>query len=505
MTRSSVRGAWLNALILATVWMTAGVASAHPLGNFTVNRFSALEIGPSSVTVHYVVDMAEIPTFQELSEIDTDGSGQADAAELQEYADGVVADVLDDLRLVADDKELDLGPAAPAAARFSAGQGGLDILRIEITYDAALPSSNLTLDYSDRSFEGRVGWREIIAYGSGGQGIVESSVPSESVSDELRSYPKDLLSSPVSVTNATVEVAPGAAPDGGGKGVVLEDGPSDFAGTWFSSLIERDVSPWFFLLALLLSFAAGALHALGPGHGKTIMAAYLVGAEGRVRDALVVGVAVSVMHTASVIVLGLITLWAARLFPPEAVFPWLSLVSGLVVLALGAWLLTTRLAALRASAHAGHDHGHDHDDQHEHDDHEHDHEHVHHGHDHDHSHGHRHGPGHSHAPPPGASPFSARGMAAVALSGGLLPSPSALVVLLGAVALHRVAFGLVLVAAFSVGLAAALTAVGLLVIKARSYATGRFGARVGGALPILSAALITAVGIALTARAAFSF
>ncbi len=468
--------------------MTGGVSSAHPLGNFTVNRFSALEVRPSSVTIHYVVDMAEIPTFQELSDIDTDDSGEASAVELQAYADGVAADVLADLRLMAGDEPIDLSPAAPAEARLSSGQGGLDVLRIESDFDAALSSSDLTLDYSDLSFEGRVGWHEIIAYGSGGQGVVESSVPSESVSDELRSYPKDLLSSPVAVSSATVQVAPGAPPDGGGDGAVVEDAPTDFAGTWFSSLIERDLSPWFLVVALLLSFAAGALHALGPGHGKTIMAAYLVGAEGRMRDAVVVGVAVSVMHTASVIALGLITLWAARLFPPESVFPWLSLVSGIVVLALGAWLLMTRLTALRASGRADPDHLH--------------------GHDHDHGHGHSHGPhqhAHSHGPPPGTSPFSAKGMAAVALSGGLLPSPSALVVLLGAVALHRVAFGLVLVAAFSVGLAAALTAVGLIVIKARSYATGRFGTRLGGALPILSAALLTAVGILLTARAALSF
>ncbi len=106
---------------------------------------------------------------------------------------------------------------------------------------------------------------------------------------------------------------------------------------------------------------------------------------------------------------------------------------------------------------------------------------------------------------PDAPLWSWKGLAAVALAGGLLPSPTALVVLLGAVALHRVAFGIALVAGFSIGLAAALTAIGILVLRARSFTTNRLGERAGVALPILSAAAIVAVGLYLTARALSSF
>jgi ABC-type nickel/cobalt efflux system permease component RcnA len=245
-------------------------------------------------------------------------------------------------------------------------------------------------------------------------------------------------------------------------------------------LIEHDVSPVFFVLAFGLSLAAGALHALGPGHGKSIMAAYLVGTEGRVRHALAVGTAVSLMHTASVVALGLVILGASQVFTPEVVFPWLSLASGLVVVGLGGWLLRTRTRwsghedLVRAEGH--------HDD------------HSHHHHAHEHAH-------HHHGLSPGIAPTSWKGLGVIALSGGLLPSPSALVVLLGAVALHRVLLGLVLVGVFSVGLAACLSAVGILVIRVRSYASRRLGERVTAVFPVVSAGAILGIGVILTAGA----
>lgn len=231
------------------------------------------------------------------------------------------------------------------------------------------------------------------------------------------------------------------------------------------------------------------------------MAAYLVGAEGRARDALAVGAAVSAMHTLSVVALGLLTLWAASLFPADAVYPWLSLVSGVVVLALGSWLLTVCLRARRARP-----------------------SHVHHHHVHEPSqdrvlvgaggpeltpqHGHDHGFGyHTHSPselPSGVSVTSWRGLTAIALSGGLLPSPSALVVLLGSISLGRVAFGLTLVAAFSIGLAAALTLLGIAVLRGRTFLARRFGERANTLLPIMSAGTIAALGTYLTVTAALN-
>jgi nickel/cobalt transporter (NicO) family protein len=373
------------------------------------------------------------------------------------------------------------------------------------------------ITYSDHNFAGRLGWEEVVARATkGGRGIERSSVPTESISDALRSYPKNLPSEPPAVEGATVTLAPGATGAYAEPVEQLPDAAPDLVGDWFTSLVSHDLSVGFVLLALIVALAAGALHALGPGHGKTIMAAYLVGGEGRARHAVAVGVAVSLMHTVSVIGLGLVTLWASNLFPPETLLPWLSLLSGAVVLGLGLWLVYSRgrtLISSRPSVHTsviepialeqgyalagvpstavGHSQSVTHDPHSQHSPHSHSHS--------THSHGHSH---HDHAPPEGVALFSCRGLAAVGLSGGLLPSPSALVVLLGAVALGRTAFGLVLVAAFSIGLAAALTVVGLLVLKARDAARSRLGARAGAWLPFGSAALIVVVGLVLTGRAA---
>jgi nickel/cobalt exporter len=373
-----------------------------------------------------------------------------------------------------------------AHAELRPGQGGLQTLRIEIELSAPLEPPQTTLTYRDRNYAGRVGWLETIAYPVDGQGIASSTVPSVSVSDELRSYPRDELSSPLRESTARVRVRPGASAS---SPVANPDAaaPADVFGGSFAALVQRDSSPFGAVVAFGLAIGFGALHALGPGHGKSVMAAYLLGASGRARHAVGVGVAVSVMHTASVIALGLLTLWAASVFPPENIYPYLSLVSGIAVLALGGWLLRVRLRARRARVehHRDHDHSHDHAD-------------------HDHHQVHDHGFGaHSHSPSElagGVALTSWRGLTAIGLSGGLLPSPSALVVLLGAIALNRVAFGLTLVAGFSIGLAAALTILGLLVLKARAVAGRRLRPGAMAILPVLSAAAVTFLGLFLTLR-----
>jgi ABC-type nickel/cobalt efflux system permease component RcnA len=481
-------------LTAVIVLLSAGVASAHPLGNFTVNRFSGIEFTRDAVIVHYVVDMAEIPTYQELARLDPSHKEQPSSQRLQSYADSLGRRVETGVHMTADGREVPLSAAGPAAS-LRLGQGGLKIMRIEVTLRGSLPSPTATIHYTDNNFSDRIGWKEIIAYGSDGQGLSSASVPSKSVSDGLRAYPKSMLASPVDVTEASVKLQPGAAlSTGGATGGLTVGSPGAIGGSLaeeFAKLIEHDISPAFLLAALLLALGAGALHALGPGHGKSIMAAYLVGSEGKVRHALIVGIAVSLMHTASVVALGVAILGASKLFAPEVVFPWLSLISALVVLALGSYLLRSRLLARArarsssAAAAGPHDDGHPH----------------HHVHPHDHGHVHPDDHGHSHAPAPGITPTSWKGLGVIALSGGLLPSPSALIVLLAAVALHRIAFGLVLVGVFSVGLAAALTTVGILVIKARGYATRRWGENLTNVLPIFSAAAILLIGMFLTAGA----
>ena len=467
------------ALVVGFVMMVAQPASAHPLGNFTINRFAALELSVERVTIRYALDMAEIPTFQERDRLDPNGDGRTTPDELDAYAKSAALVLRDGLSVTSGGDPVALSVDG-AVARLREGQGGLDVLRLDAVFSSSLPSAAERVEYRDANYARRLGWKEIIARATGDQGIASSTVPTASISDGLRSYPKDMLSSPPDARSAVIALQPGAGQsNGSGEAGSSGEGSGGGLTARFTSLIGRDLSPPFFLFALLVAMGAGALHALGPGHGKSIMAAYLVGTEGRMRHAVAVGIAVSLMHTTSVVVLGLVVLGASRLFTPEAVFPWLSLASGVVVLALGAYLLRARLATRRAALEHSHDHDHDH------------------AHDHDHSHGH----GHSHSHAPAVSPTSWRGLGVIALSGGLLPSPSALVVLLGAVALHRVAFGVVLVAAFSVGLAGALTIVGALVIKARAVATRHFGRRVTVQLPVFSAAAIFAIGAFLTAGA----
>lgn len=500
-------GRWIATALLTwtLVVIAGGSAYAHPLGNFSVNRFSGLEVRLDGVLIHYVVDMAEIPTFQELRRVD--GDGDVDGAELLAHARRVAPGLLDNVDLEANGRPVDLS-LEYAKATLEKGQAGLDVLRIEATFAGSLPSAESRLAYEDRNFRARLGWSEVIAYSAGGQSIASSSVPSRSTSDELRSYPRDLLSSPLDVTSADIEVSPRAhgGSDVNPVGKSSRDLQDPF-GTAFLALVERDPTPTLWFVAVVVAMGVGALHALGPGHGKMVMAAYLVGAEGRLRDALIMGIAVSLMHTASVVVLGIITLWASSLFPPESVYPWLSLTAGVVVMTLGAWLLGARLRARRGLGRSGWakwlgptpgwaSHGH-----------------VHawggHGSDpgpSDQRHSHPHAAGappgtHDHKLPLGTSPISRRGLTAVALGGGLLPSPSALVVLLGAVALDRVLFGTALVAAFSMGLAAALTVVGGLVLRARTVVVGQGGCRAADLLPILAAGAVFVLGMALTARA----
>jgi nickel/cobalt transporter (NicO) family protein len=470
------------ALVATLTIFPAAPAAAHPLGNFSVNLFSEIEVSRDRITVTHVVDMAEIPTFQEYRAIDSDRDRYADRGELRAYAARVSMDLSERLTLFVDEEESRL-IVTDATAEVLPGQGGLDVLRIESTFVSELPSPRASIEYADDNYPDRMGWREIVARGVDGQGIADSTVSSESVTKGLRDYPRAGLSSPVDVTRASLVVTPGARSVTEVAPETPAEGPLDLFASAFSALIEHDLSVGFFGFALVVAMAAGALHALGPGHGKSVMAAYLVGANGRARHAVAVGVAISLMHTASVIVLGLVTLWASSTFPPERVYPYLSLTSGGVVMFMGAWLLWFRLRPRVRADRLDDERAHDH-----------------HPHAHEHAHGgavHHHGP----RPDAGYSPLSWKGLGVLALSGGLLPSPTALVVLLGAIALERVAFGLTLVGAFSVGLAAALALLGVLVLRARGFAERRLGSRPAALLPILSAGAVCLLGVFLTTRA----
>ena len=459
------------------LFASVGAASAHPLGNFTTNVYSGLHVLPGQVRVDYVVDLAEVPTFQAIQDLDVDGDGAPDVAELQTWADERADEWVRQLRLEVDGRPLSLEVVA-ARASLLPGQGGLDLLRFEADLAAEAPNEG-RLTYTDANFDGLVGWREITAVGQDGTALSESSVPVDSVSDALRAYPDDLLSSPLDVREATASFAPGTSEPATvtSSGASASERPGVEGGPFASLLANQGAG--LMLAGVAVAIGLGAWHALLPGHGKTLMAAYMVGSGARVRHAVSVGLAVSVMHTASVLALGSLVLTLERTFRPENLYPWLGLASGLVALGLGAWLLIGRLAAW-SHATATWTQGEHHRD-------------------HNHTHGHGAGQ-HTHDLPPGTDPLSARGLAALALAGGILPAPSALIVMLGAINAHRTGYGLALVIAFSIGLAASLIVIGTGALKAREVMARRLSSTAGRLVPVLSAAAIVGVGVFLSVR-----
>jgi ABC-type nickel/cobalt efflux system permease component RcnA len=471
-----VRRALAALAVVGAFLLLPASASAHPLGNFTVNLYAGIQLTPGEVRVDHVVDMAEIPTVQVTPEIDSDGDGILSDAERSGWAASTAAEVAANLVLTVDGERVAL-EVVSAAVELRPGQGGLDVLRLESTF-AGVASESGDLRFRDENFAGRVGWREVTATGTDGAIILRSSVPARSVTDRLLSYPQDSLSSPLDVREAVVTFEPGVVSAVGRDGGPVFGARPAATGGAFADLAGGGPP---MLLALVLAFAFGALHALGPGHGKTLMAAYLVGAGGRARQAVAVGGAVAVMHTASVLALGLVVLGATELFAPERVYPWLGLSSGLIAFGLGAGLLVSRLGAWGARADRPGDR--DAEDPVDPD-----------GHDH---HGHAHP--HANAVPEGI--LSRRGIAALAVAGGILPSPTALVVLLATIALDRLAYGLGLIAAFSLGLAAALVVVGIVALRAREVVFRRMSSRFANALPVLSASAIAVAGIVLAVRA----
>jgi nickel/cobalt transporter (NicO) family protein len=436
---------------LAALYAPAG-ALAHPLGNFTVNRFASVEASGGSLYVHYVLDLAEIPAFQERKRV---------------RSPGFTADLGRRLRLTVDGRQVPLEPLA-RRVRSRPGAGGLETIRVDAVYRAARSGSRIEL--RDRTYPGRIGWREIVVLARDGARVLTAGVPSTSASDELRAYPDDLLKAPLDVRTATATIEPG---DGRGVPPAISGSTAaEHRGGGFEALVSRgDLSLGVVLVSLLVAAFWGAAHALTPGHGKAIVAGYLVGTRGRPRDAVLLGGIVTVTHTIGVFALGLVTLLLSRFIVPETLYPWLTLVSGLLVVTVGITVLRARLRR-RGSSHHHHHHGHDH---------------HHHGHDHHHDHDHG---------------SERRGLLGVGVAAGLLPCPSALVVLLAAIALHRVGFGLALIVAFSLGLAATITSIGLVAVLARrTFARISLDGPVVRALPAVSALAILGAGVVLTARA----
>ena len=442
-------------LALLTALAVTASAAAHPLGNFTINRYSQLELSGNRAYVLYVLDMAEIPTFQARQ------AGGIDAA-------AYVRRIGTKLELRVDGRRARLVPLRHALA-FPRGAGGLSTTRLEVVFAGPVLRGRTELALRDRNYAGRLGWKEIVVRADRGAALLRSSVPSKSVSDALHAYPKDLLRSPLDVTSARVAARPGGRPGvapalTGGKALQAPDRVADHG---FAALIgKKNLGVGFVLASLFIAFFWGAAHALSPGHGKSIVAAYLVGSRGTPRHAVLLGLTVTVTHTVGVFALGLITLSLSSFVLPNHLYPWLNLVSALLVVGVGLSVLRWRLREWRRAGHE-HRHGHGHHHHHEHD-----------------------------------PALSLRRLLGVGISGGIIPCPTALVVLLAAISLHRVGYGLVLIAAFSAGLAAAMTGIGLLAVTARRvFRRVDFEGGLIRLLPAASALVVLGLGLAMTARA----
>ena len=479
--------------VLAAVRPVA--ASAHPLGNFTTNAAAQVTVGTDRVDVVYALDLAEIPALQAKQRF---GSGGAAA-----YGSSQCAAIASALSVQIGGNAIVLGPAVAKVA-LPPGQGGLSTLRLECQFSSPMKlAGRTTVTIADENFAQRIGWRELSLRGDGVS--VDSALPSESPSDLLRGYPSGAVTSPLRVTSGEGTLAPGGArldtaatatgdPSVTAKTNGLARGNDRLSRSFTSLISHRRLSVPFAFGAVALACLLGAFHAVAPGHGKTLMAAYVVGRRGGTRQVLAIGSTVALAHTAGVVVLGVIVSTSA-VFAPEEAIKWLSVLSGVLLIVVGTAILVRRLRGKGLTAQlqdatqtshlaqrfvkgptvtTTHSHG---------------------G-----------GFAHSHVLPAPGNELRAGSLIAMGLAGGLVPSPSALVVLLGAIALGRIAFGIGLVAAYGIGMAATLMLAGLLLVRAeaklRSWTDNNARlARMIRWFPVATAALLVIGGLSVTVRA----
>jgi nickel/cobalt transporter (NicO) family protein len=501
-----------SALILASLALAPGIGNADTvaslLGNFTINQYCGLKVSQDAMDLHFVVVFGQLPALRELHLADADGNGVTSQAERDAYVGTLAPQFAESLKLFVDGRAVPLR-AVRWTSSLPVEAGGFS-LRVDVDLAASLPTQGATarrIEFTNDNYSGQLGWHEIVVEPAGGLSVFATNAFSNSLThglvDALKTLP---ASGPLDerAVHFKFETA-----NGGVQPLPLRERAASAntrietasESTWIErrtrQLVDEisspTVGPRVGFLALLGALILGAVHALSPGHGKTIVGAYLIGSRGTAKHAAFLGLTVTITHTLGVFALGFATLYASRFIAPERLFPILSLVSAILVLGMGVFLLRQRMKAtpatftrIHAAVPAGvmmsvpmmagmHSHG---------------------G-----------GPMHSHLPP-GASgePVTWRNLLALGISGGLVPCPSAMVLLLAAVALNKTAYGMVLVVAFSVGLAITLTVVGLAFLYARNrFARPSADSRWSHLLPVLSAGAITVLGVILCVAALRTF
>ncbi len=484
----------LIAILMLTLQL--GGTSAHPLGNFTINHYAELDFAGRTVHLKYAVDIAEIPTYDEIKVMDTNGDRIIEQSEKDAYLPKRVEQLRRGIHLTYDGHDLPLSNES-SSMDLKLGQAGLRVLRIDAEFTATLPESSTPLDlhFKDDNFDGHIGWREIVVNASHGAKVDSTNALASSKSDELHSYPANATTDPLAMESADVRVEPGTYLDTAATASVTSPGSAGTASgglsAWPSSMVSiGDLSPWVMFLTMLAALLWGASHALTPGHGKTVVAAYLVGSRGTPRHAVLLGLTVTATHTAGVFALGGITLYLSRFILPEHLYPWMDLLSGLLVVCIGVGLAYRRWAESRSSKFALRDASEDPtgltaEERHA----------------RAHLQGIAHYHGHDHGDDVDRK-ISLRGLFALGVSGGIVPCPSALVLLLSAISLGRLGYGMILVLIFSVGLAIVLTSIGLLSLYARRiFQRFSFEPRLPRMLPVLSALAVSLGGMIIVVGA----
>ncbi|HVA27397.1 MAG TPA: hypothetical protein VNF68_04415, partial [Candidatus Baltobacteraceae bacterium] len=415
---------WLYfALILGISVVTA---SAHPLGNFTINHLAEMRFSHGGrADVRYVLDIAEIPTFQIMRA--SSDTATWNRTQLDAWARAEIPTVTKGLHISVDGSALVLD-LRDVHARLRPGAAGLPILYWAADFSAPLAAGAHRIEIRDDVYaDRRIGWKDIV--------VGSQREPTR----ELQHYPNALIASPRRI--GEVGFALGA--DGAISDLVAqEDAAPNLSGS--TSIVRTNAlsdmfsnvnrTPLFILMTALVAFGLGALHAIEPGHGKALLAFTLVGSRATTKQAAILAASLTFAHTIGVLILGAVLFFAAS-FVSESIYPWITLISGIAVAIIGARNLSRSLRGRRE---------HDHSDGRE----------------------HHHGDGqtsHNHVLP-GSGPIDFRGAVVAAMSGGVAPCPAAIVVMLAALRLHQVGYGILLIVVFSMGLAAVLTGLGLAVV-----------------------------------------
>ena len=487
------------ALALAIALPAHADTIASLLGSFTVNQFAQVRVSERAVDVRYSVVLGQLPALRELHAADADRDGVTTQEERDAHAGRLAQEFASRLAVTDGGEPIPLR-ATSWSASLPSEQGGFS-LRIDVDLAGELPPrASHTIAFDNGNFARQFGWQEIVVVPAPGIAVYDTAAFSTSLTAGLTESLRELpASGPLAERSARFAFRKGTVPAGSvaiapRPGTVAPATEPEAAGGWLQAQTRRiadmiaapALSPAVAAWALLAAMLLGALHAFAPGHGKTVVGAYLVGSRASARHAAFLGLTVTVTHTLGVFALGFATLFASAYVVPERIFPVLGFVSGLVVLVMGLTLAVQRWPAARdalgrsahafrpAHAHAGYvsarlQHAHAAAGWH--------------------SHG---GAWHTHTPP---AEVTWRSLLALGVSGGLVPCPSAMVLLLAAVALNKTAFGLVLVVAFSAGLAVTLSAIGLAFLYARNrMPSGARAPRWTRVVPLASAAAIALIG-----------